>query len=330
MTSPLKHVQFNSPLAPFMEQLVREKRAGGYKYEAPAKVLEDLDGFLCGTDVTSDSLPKVLIDQWLAQSPSERPSTVQRRLSMVRQLGRLMERMGCTAYIPPNGMGPRRSAGFAPRILTQKEVKRYIQAVDNLPRSSKSPARHLVMPEVFRLLYGCGFRLSELLILKVRDVDLQQGVITVRQAKFGKDRLVPPALAMVERLRRYEEALNKLTLPKRTPDSYFFPSTGYHRWHTSSIYTLHRQALYRCDIPHCGRGKGPRVHDLRHTFAVHRLLQWYQEGADLNAKLPFLVAYLGHKDYTGTQKYLHLTAELFPHVTARMNEQFGGVIPKGR
>ena len=65
-------------------------------------------------------------------------------------------------------------------------------------------------------------------------------------------------------------------------------------------------------------------------FAVHRLLQWYEEGADLNAKLPFLVAYLGHKDFTGTQKYLHLTAELFPQLTTRMNQQFGGVIPQRR
>ena len=69
-----------------------------------------------------------------------------------------------------------------------------------------------------------------------------------------------------------------------------------------------------------------RVHDLRHTFAVHRLIQWYEEGADLNAKLPLLVTYLGHQDFTGTQKYLHLTAELFPNLTERMNKQYGGVL----
>ncbi len=73
-----------------------------------------------------------------------------------------------------------------------------------------------------------------------------------------------------------------------------------------------------------------RARNKRHTFAVHRLLRWYEEGAVLNTKMPFLVAYLGHKDFTGTQKYLHLTAELFPNLTARMNEQFGGVIPAGR
>lgn len=329
MSVKSKQIKYQSPLAPFMERLVREKRASGYKYDTPARVLKELDSFLCGTDITPDALPKSLVDQWLSLKHHERPSTVQRRIILVRQLSRLMVRLGYSAYVPPKGIGPRRSYAFSPRILSHAEVQKLIQAVDGLPRSRKSPHRHLIMPEIFRLLYGCGFRLREVLALKVRDVDLQQGVITVRQSKFGKDRLVPPAIDLVERLRRYTEELEKRTLPKRTADSYFFPSAGNASWHSSSIYMLYRQALYQCDIPHRGRGKGPRVHDLRHTFAVHRLLQWYEEGADLNAKLPFLIAYLGHKDFTGTQKYLHLTAELFPHLTARMNDQFGGVIPKG-
>jgi site-specific recombinase XerD len=313
-----------------MERLVREKRASGYKYDTPARVLKDLDDFLCGTTIKSNELPKALVDQWLAQNLHEQASTQQRRIILVRQLARLMIRLGHPAYVPPKGLGPRRSYVFSPRILTRAEVRQIIHAVDNLPPSPKSPLRHIILPEVFRLLYGCGFRLSEVLNLKVRDVDLQQGVITVRQGKFGKDRLVPPSIEMVERLRRYAGELEKRTLARQEPDAYFFPSARQAAWGSTTIYHLFRKALLHCGIPHGGRGKGPRVHDLRHTFAVHRLLQWYEEGADLNAKLPFLVAYLGHKDFTGTQKYLHLTAELFPHLTARMNQQFGGVIPQGR
>jgi len=313
-----------------MERLVREKRATGYKYDTPAWVLKDLDQFLCGTTVTPNELPKHLVTQWLAQHPQEKPSTQQRRIILVRQLARLMIRLGYAAYLPPNGIGPRRSFVFSPRILTHAEMHRIIAAVDALPPSPRSPLRHLILPEVFRLLYGCGFRLSEVLTLKTEDVDLQQGVITVRQGKFGKDRLVPPSIDMVERLRRYDDQLKKRALASRAPDAYFFPSTGQASWHGSTIYHLFRTALLQSGIAHGGRGKGPRIHDLRHTFAVHRLLRWYEEGADLNAKMPFLVAYLGHKDFTGTQKYLHLTAELFPNLTARMNEQFGGVIPAGR
>jgi len=135
---------------------------------------------------------------------------------------------------------------------------------------------------------------------------------------------------MIDRLRIYTEKIEKIALVKRTASAYFFLSPRQSAWHNSTIYHLYRKLLLQSEIPHGGRGKGPRVHDLRHTFAVHRLLKWYEEGADLNAKLPFLVAYLGHKDFTGTQKYLHLTAELFPNLTTRMNQQFGGVIPQGR
>ena len=330
MTTKHKVISYQSPLAPLIERLVREKRAYGYKYDTPAWVLKDLDLFLCGTTVKPNELPQALVAQWLAENALEQPSTHQRRIVLVRQLGQLMIRNGYSAYVPPKGIGPRRAYTFSPRILTRGEIHQIIQAVDLLPPSPKSPLRHVILPEVFRLLCGCGFRLSEVLNLKVRDVDLRQGVITVREGKFGKDRLVPPAITMVERLRTYAEVLDNRTIESLEPDAYFFPSARQEAWHCSTIYHLYRKVLLQCGIPHGGRGKGPRVHDLRHTFAVHRLLQWYEEGADLNAKIPFLVAYLGHKDFTGTQKYLHLTAELFPNLSARMNQQFGGVIPGGR
>jgi integrase/recombinase XerD len=183
--------------------------------------------------------------------------------------------------------------------------------------------RHLVMPEVFRLLYGCGFRVREVLKLRVRDVDLNQGTITVRQGKGRKDRLVPPALALVNRLRKYAARLEN-----RPPDATFFPGVSGRPFSLRTVYTLFRQLLLRCGIPHAGRGKGPRIHDYRHLFAVHALRRWYREGADLDAKLPLLATYLGHQHLSGTQHYLHLTAELFPEITARAEAAFGDVIPR--
>ena len=328
MLTKRKEYTYKSPLAPFMERLVREKRSSGQKYDWPARILKDLDEFLCTTTIQSNELTKGLVQQWLATYPDGPASSVQLRITLIRQLAQLMTRLGYTAYVPSKGMEPRRSYLFSPRIFTHDEVRQIILAVDALPRSPKSPLRHLILPELFRLLYSCGFRLSEVLMLKVRDVDLRQGVITVRQGKFGKDRLVPPAIEMVERLQCYTDELDKRTMRKQNDDDYFFPSAEGRPWHASTIYRLFRKVLMQCGIPHGGRGKGPRVHDLRHTFAVHRLLLWYEQGADLNAKLPFLVAYLGHYDFTGTQKYLHLTAELFPELTKRMNQQFGSVIPQ--
>ena len=122
MSTKHKEIRYESPLAPLMERPVHEKRAGGYQYDTPAQVLKDLDRFLCGTAVKPNELPKALVDQWLAENPHEQASTVQRRIIIVRQLARLMIRFGYSAYVPPDGVGPRRTYVFSPRILTHAEV----------------------------------------------------------------------------------------------------------------------------------------------------------------------------------------------------------------
>ena len=125
------------------------------------------------------------------------------------------------------------------------------------------------MPEVFRLLYGCGFRIGEVLNLRIDDVDLNCGVLTVREGKFGKDRLVPPALPLVERLRSYDAAVSAVVGARRG-DAFFFPSRRGGAYRLGAVYIVFRQLLFNCDIPHGGKGKGkgkgkgPRVHDLRH------------------------------------------------------------------
>jgi integrase len=94
------------------------------------------------------------------------------------------------------------------------------------------------------------------------------------------------------------------------------------------LYRIFRCLLRECGIAHGGRGRGPRLHDIRHSFAVHRLERWYREGIDLSAKLPVLAAYMGHKSIRETQLYLRLTPHLFPDVCARMEQHLGHVIPR--
>src|SRR5438309_6073638 len=155
------------------------------------------------------------------------------------------------------------------------------------------------------------------------DVDLHQGIITVRQGKFRKDRLVPPALSLVKRLRNYADHFGS-----RPSDVIFFPGPSGGPFALRTVYTLFRELLLQCGIPHAGRGKGPRIHDYRHLFALHMLRRWYRDGEDLDAKLPLLATYLGHQHLSGTQRYLRLTAEIFPEITARVNAAFGEVIPR--
>ena len=314
---------FESQLAPLMHQFIRERRAIGYRYNSSVYQLMCFDRFLASEAPDDETLSRSATRKWLAKRAYESGGSQQNRVGLIREFAKFLCRLGHPAYVPERGLAAKRDKGFSPRILTHDEVRRLLDAADAFTPTARSPYRHLVMPEVFRLLCGCGFRIGEVVKLRVGDVDLNRGVLTVRDGKFGKDRLVPPALTLVQRLRAYEAAIGP-----RPDQAFFFPSSRGGAWHSGSVYELFRQLLFRCGIPYGGRGKGPRLHDLRHTFAVHALLRWYREGADLDAKLAVLATYLGHQSVEGTQRYLHLTAELFPEVTARSHASFGDVIPQ--
>jgi integrase/recombinase XerD len=315
--------RFQSSVAALMEQFVQEKQACGYRYGEEARLLARFDRFLCDEALSQRELPRSISRKWLAKQRHESASTHRQRIGIVRQFAIYMCRLGYPADVPERSLAAKRAGSFSPRILTHAEVQQLLHAVDHLTPSARTPLRHLIMPEVFRLLYGCGFRLGEVLHLRVADVDLDQGILTVREGKFAKDRLVPPALPLVQRLQKYASIMGH-----RSSDAYFFPSPSGGPWSLSAVYRQYRELLLRCGIAHAGRGKGPRVHDLRHAFAVHALLRWCREGADLDVKLPVLATYMGHQSLAGTQRYLHLIAELFPEITVRANAAFGDVIPR--
>ena len=314
---------FRSVLAPFMDQFVQEKHACGYAYHEPTRMLHCLDDFLVQEGLETLELPRSVAQKWLAKKPHESATTQQHRITVVRHISRFLLQVGYPAYVPDARLAARNPSTFLPRMLSDEELRKFFHAVDTLEPTARSPLRHLVMPEVFRLLYGCGFRVSEVLKLRVRDVDLNQGIITVRQGKFRKDRLVPPALSVVNRLRKYADHLES-----RHPEAIFFPGPSGGPFALRTVYTLFRELLLQSGIPHAGRGKGPRIHDFRHLHALHTVRRWYREGADLDAKLPLLATYLGHQHLSGTQRYLHLTAEIFPEITARVNAAFGDVLPR--
>jgi len=323
MSSEAKKVQFHGPLAPLMRQFVEEKRACGYRYYEQARLLARFDRALADESVTASTLPRAAMQRWLTKQPHESPGTHQHRISIARQFTQFMCRLGLPADVPPRWPMTRETQIFVPYIFTRSEIAALLDRIDQLPPTPKSPDRHLIMPEIFRLLYGCGFRVNEVLQLRIADVDLDRGVLTVRDGKFGKDRLVPPHITLVQRLRRYANLLGK-----RPDKAFFFQSRQGEPYRSNAIYLVFRKALFQLGIPHRGKSQGPRVHDLRHCFAVHTLLRWHEEGADLNARLPILATYLGHQTLKGTQRYLHFTAELFPEINQRVNAAFGDVIPR--
>jgi integrase len=184
----------------------------------------------------------------------------------------------------------------------------------------------LVHSMALRVLLLTGLRCGESLALCDGDVDLAGGVITVRRGKFGKARYVSLAPDLVRRLQVYREALTR-AIKARPASVYFFPrSQGKQPLSRGTLYRSFRRTLRLAGISHLGRGQGPRLHDLRHSFAVLRLLRWYETGADLRAKLPLLATYLGHVGLTSSQVYLHLTEDFASELTKRQLDRFGDVI----
>src|SRR6516164_9940429 len=241
-----------------MDQFLQEKHACGYTYQESTRILHRLDDFLVQEGLATLELPRSIAGNWLAKKLHESPTTQQHRIILVRHFSRFLLQAGYPAYVPDPTLSARNPRAYVPRMLTDEELRKFFQAVDARQPTARSPLRHLIMPEVFRLLYGCGFRVSEVLKLRVRDVDLNQGIITVRQGKFRKDRLVPPALSLVNRLRKYAAHFEKCP-----PDAIFFPGPSGGPFSLRTVYTLFRKLLLQCGISHAGRGKGPRIHDYR-------------------------------------------------------------------
>jgi len=313
-----------SPLADIITKYVAERRAIGYRCEEEARLLHRLDHFLAGQGLASVALPRELVRQWLAKTPHEHPRTQAARACVTRQLAHFMAARDLPVYVPPAVRIEIARGDFTPYIFTRVEIHALLACVDRLPATPRSPRRHLVMPELFRILYGCGLRISEALKLTVTDVDLAQGVLLLREAKFRKDRLVPVSPGLSERLRGYAAAVDRT----RDLGQAFFPNRyggHYTKW---AVYGLFRRLLREAGISHGGRGRGPRLHDMRHSFAVHRLEDWYRQGANLAAKLPVLSAYMGHQSLAGTQHYLRLTPALFPDVVASVEAVVGHAMPR--
>jgi len=316
-------MDYTSTFAPHIIGLLEQKRALGYKYDSEAAILRRFDTFCREHHPHETVLNQKVMTGWAVKRPNEKPGTLQGRLTPVRELSRYIVRQGLESYIMPKGLMPR-VPRYIPHIYTNEELVRIFDQTDRCHPCNEVPYRHHVMPVFFRLLYCTGMRLSEARLLKVDDVDIEDGVITVTNAKLDKHRQLPVSPEMLVWLQSYHR--NVHTFSKA--DDWFFPGFGGKPMTLVNVGHNFRRFLWQARISHGGRGNGPRIHDFRHTQAVHCLRRWVLEGKDLRAYLPVLQAFLGHVSFADTAYYLHLTADLFPDITDKVETLFGFVVPK--
>ena len=315
---------YTSVLAPWLAGLVAEKQGTGYHYIATAADLAQFDRFCTTVGHATGTLPRALVEAFIAKRPQETETNRQHRVSLVRLLGEYLQRHGVSAYVVPRGGHGPVLAPYVPHIFTRAELRAFFQTLDAMRPEPAAPQRHRVYPLLFRLLYGTGLRVSEAVGLTVADVDTTTGWVHIRAGKLGKERRVPLHPALTARCAAYAA-----TVLVATPaDGPFFPAPHGGPYTTGTVYKAFRQWLWAAGISHGGRGHGPRLHDFRHPFAVHCLRRWVEAGTDLSVALPYLSAYLGHTGLGSTQDYLRLTAELYPALVARLTAQFGACIPE--
>jgi integrase len=290
---------------PLVEEYLAYRRGLGFALESPAWLLRDFARYADWVG-HEGPLSSELAVEWALRSRSSDPAQAARRLSTVRQFARYRALLDPATEVPPAGLLGRVPRRRQPHIYNDAELAALLeQAGLLLPRRGLRPRTYVAF---FSLLAASGLRLSEACRLERGDVDLNAGVLTVREGKFRKARLVPLHPSATEALARYaacRDACCELAGPGR-----FFRTERSPALTAAAVEKTFSRIRQRLGWSAQGRARAPRIHDLRHSFAVRRLLCWYEEGAELEQRLLALSTYLGHAHVTDTYWYLTGVPEL--------------------
>jgi integrase/recombinase XerD len=217
MKKRVQNTAGKSPLWPLILDFVEEKRAYGYKYDTGYSELRRLDEFLFNRGLKTEKLPQDLVREWMKRRPYDRRGTHLNRIGILRGFIDYLRRHGHDVPVIKEVSPLKKEEDFIPHIFSKKELCRIFKKTDQTPNSLHSPLRHRLVPLVFRVLYGCGLRLGEFTNLLISDVDVERGIIRIREGKFNKERLVPVAESLRQRLTDYRKHL-----PTQIP-SQFYP-----------------------------------------------------------------------------------------------------------
>jgi integrase/recombinase XerD len=297
-----------SELSGHLEDYLRLRRALGFKLEFPGLVLPSLVSYLEAAGAAT--VTAELAIAWAGLPRGVLPITWAHRLGAARGFARYLKTIDPATEIPPAGVWPSVSPRPRPYIWSEADIRRLLAAV----RELRPPLRAATYEALLGLLAATGMRLGEAIGLDRADADLDGGVLTIRDGKFGRSRLVPLHPTVTSALASYAARRDRLCpSPAATR---FFVSTAGTPLRTSGVDSAFAQLTTALGLRTPDRR--PRVHDLRHSFASRQLLDWHRAGADVQARMPLLSAYLGHVSPAGTFWYLTAVPELMELAAARL------------
>jgi integrase/recombinase XerD len=265
-----------------------------------------------GAEVVTADLAR----RW-AISTNTSPARMAWRLRVVRDFTIHHQASDPRTEIPPRDLFPYRYHRKNPYLYSDEEIGRLLQAAQELHPGKG--LRHQTYATLFGLLASTGLRVGEALALDGADFDWQLGMLVVRQSKYRKSRLVPVHASTLDRLRQYQEKRNRIYPTPKT--SAFFVSERGGRLPYKTVLGIFRRLCEQLRLQGASTSRRPRIHDLRHRFAVNTLIRWYREGADVERCLPRLSTYLGHGCCSHTYWYLTAVPELLRLATERLEQK---------
>jgi integrase/recombinase XerD len=312
--------------AHIVDDYIKEKRAIGYNFEKAARILRRI--ILLQNEIDRDFpvLSEEVANRWIEKTAWENDTNRSRRISVLRGLGDYMARTGYDAIVIPRRLAPYRDCPYTPYIFSEQELGLMLGAIDRLCENGISRRSDPIFPIVFRILIGCGTRITETLRIEKNDIDLENETLTPRHTKDAKERIVPMAASLAKRCGLYQKKRQVFRDFDSTP--WFFPSTHGLPYSSGTAYGLFGRALSVAGISHGGKGKGPRLHDLRHTYAVRVLNKWVRAGNNLTTALPYLAIYMGHRGLKASERYLRLAATMFPEPIQAAEREYGWIVPE--
>lgn len=296
-----------------LTQYITVRRALGTRLSEPAKTLRQFVTFLEGEG--SSHITTALALRWAAARPDVQRATWGRRLSMVRKFAAWLSAFDPETEVPPRRLLPSRHRRPRPHIYTEAETGSLMAAAAR--RRSRTGLRSLTYTTLIGLLAATGLRPGEVLALDRADVDLQNGILFIRETKFGKSRFVPVAATTRLALQQYAARRDTLCPCPRSP-AFFLSERGLRLVGATvraMFVRLSRTVGLRPASGSPRAGRGPRLQDFRHTFVTRRLVEWYRAGVDVTRELPKLATYVGHTEVGLTYWYIEAVPELLTLAT---------------
>jgi site-specific recombinase XerD len=309
--------QFSSCLATQMEKFVDLRRLSGTDYHSQTQLLGYFDRFLVQQHFCLPYLTCEITDRYQQDLTMLAPRTKGNRVGVLRQFCEYLATGNPQSYVPRPLKIIQSHGAHQPYIYHTSQLRALMAAASELrPPGSLRPHTYRTL---LGLVYSTGIRIGEAMALNMQDVDPSNQRLFIAEGKFRKARWIALSESTSRALEQYID--KRIKIAPHWPNSPLLLNERRRRLCHPTVNATFRGLLQKCGIAHHKRTR-PRIHDLRHTFAVHRLLAWYQMEQDVNALLPALATYMGHVDIKSTRVYLQPTAELLQQVSQKFRNHY--------